>query len=50
VILAVNNSEVQTPEQFAKLVGAVPSGKTLALLVLRGDNTLYVPVKVNGAK
>ena len=50
VILAVNNSEVQTPDQFAKLVGGVQSGKTVALLVLRGDNTLYVPVKVNGNK
>ena len=50
VILAVNNSEVQSPEQFGKLVSAVPSGKTVALLVQRGDNTLYVPVKVNGAK
>lgn len=50
VILAVNNSEVQSAEQFNKLVMAVPSGKTIALLVLRGDNTLYVPVKVNGAK
>ncbi len=48
VILAVNNSEVQSPEQFNKLVVAVASGKTIALLVLRGDNTLYVPVKVNG--
>lgn len=50
VILAVNNTEVQSPEQFNKLVTAVPSGKTIALLVLRGDSTLYVPVKVNGAK
>jgi serine protease Do len=48
VILAVNNSEVRTADQFNKLVTAVPNGKTLALLVLRGDNTLYVPVKVNG--
>ncbi len=48
VILAVNNSEVQTAEQFNKLVSGVASGKTLALLVLRGDTTLYVPVKVNG--
>ncbi|OIQ86967.1 putative periplasmic serine endoprotease DegP-like precursor [mine drainage metagenome] len=48
VILAVNNNEVQSPEQFNKLVMVVPSGKTIALLVMRGDNTLYVPVKVNG--
>ena len=29
---------------------SVPSGKTVALLVLREDSTLYVPVKVNGGK
>jgi serine protease Do len=50
VILAVNNSEVQSADQFNKLVSGVQSGKTIALLVLRGDSTLYVPVKVNGAK
>jgi serine protease Do len=48
VILAVNNSEVQSLEQFNKLVAAAQSGKTIALLVQRGENTLYVPVKVNG--
>ncbi len=50
VILAVNNSEVQGIDQFNKLVTGVASGKTVALLVLRGDSTLYVPVKVNGSK
>lgn len=50
VVLAVNNSEVQSLEQFGKLIKESPSGNTVALLVLRGDNTLYVPVKVNGAK
>jgi serine protease Do len=50
VILAVNNSEVQSLEQFNKLIDGVASGKTVALLVLRGENTLYVPVKVNGGK
>jgi len=50
VVLAVNNSEVQSIDQFNKLIAAVPSGKTVALLVLREDSTLYVPVKVNGGK
>lgn len=48
VVLAVNNSEVQTMEQFNKLISSAQSGKTVALLILRGDSTLYVPVKVNG--
>jgi serine protease Do len=50
VILAVNNNEVSSIDQFDKLVDAVASGKTLALLVQRGENTLYVPVKVSGGK
>ena len=50
VILAVNNTEVQGVEQFNKLIQAAQSGKTVALLVQRGDTTLYVPVKVNGNK
>jgi serine protease Do len=48
VLLAVNNTEVQSLEQFNKLVAATQSGKTIALLIQRGDNTLYVPVRVNG--
>lgn len=48
VILAVNNTEVQSIEQFNKLIAAAQSGKMVALLVQRGDNTLYVPVKING--
>lgn len=47
VILGMNNTEVQNFDQFSKLISAVPNGKTVALLVLRGDNTLYVPVKIN---
>lgn len=48
VILAVNNSEAVSLEQFNKTIAAAQAGKTVALLVLRGDNTLYVPVKVGG--
>lgn len=46
VILGLNNTEVQNLEQFNKQVASFAAGKTLALLVLRGDSTLYVPVKI----
>ncbi|MCB5186982.1 DegQ family serine endoprotease [Methylobacillus caricis] len=46
LVLGFNNTEVQTLEQFGKQINAVPAGKTVALLVQRGDNTLYVPVKI----
>ena len=50
VILGLNNTEVQSLEQFNKQLASFAAGKTLALLVLRGDSTLYVPVKVPAAK
>ena len=48
VILAMNNTEVQNVEQFNKQLGAIASGKTVALLVQRGENTLYLPIKISG--
>jgi serine protease Do len=48
LILAVNNTEVRTVEQFRKLIGAVPVGKSAAILVRRGDSSLYVPLKISG--
>ena len=45
VILGLNNSEVQSLDQFNKQVAAIGNGKTVALLVLRGENTLYIPLK-----
>ncbi len=50
IILGLNNTEVQGLEQFDKQLATVAAGKTVALLVLRGENTLYVPVKVGAAK
>jgi serine protease Do len=47
VILGLNNSESQSVELFNKQINAVPAGKTVAVLVLRGESTLYVPIKVN---
>jgi len=48
IILAVNNAEVRTVEQFRKLIAAVPAGKSAALLVRRGGSSLYVPLKISG--
>jgi serine protease Do len=46
VILGLNNTEVQSLEQFNKQLAGFAAGKSVALLVLRGENTLYVPVKI----
>ena len=50
VVLGLNNTEVQSLDQFNKQLSAIPSGKTVAVLIQRGDNTLYVPIKVGDAK
>ncbi|MES2013027.1 MAG: DegQ family serine endoprotease [Pseudomonadota bacterium] len=50
IVLGLNNTEVQSLEQFNKQLAAFSAGKTIALLVQRGENTLYVPVKIPAAK
>jgi len=50
VVLGLNNTEVQNLDQFNKQLTAIPNGKTVAVLVQRGDSTLYVPVKVSDGK
>ena len=47
VILAVNNGKVATVEAFRKAIAAVPAGKSAAILVRRGDGSLYIPLKIS---
>ena len=46
VITAVNNTEFSTLEQFSRIVAQQKPGSSVALLVRRGSESLYVPVKV----
>jgi len=46
VVLGLNNSETQSVEQFNKQINGVAVGKTVAVLVQRAENTLYVPIKI----
>lgn len=48
VILAVNNGTVATVEAFRKAIAAVPKGKSAAILVRRGEGSLYIPLKISG--
>lgn len=50
VILGLNNTEVQSLEQFNRQLASFAAGKSVALLVLRGESTLYVPVKIPALK
>ena len=48
VILAVNNTAMRTVEEFRKIIAGVPKGKSAAILVRRGDGSLYIPLKISG--
>jgi serine protease Do len=48
VILAVNNQDVKSVEQFRQLMGGFEKGRIVALLVRRGGNSLYIPFRLDG--
>ena len=45
IILAINNSEVKTVEQFNQILSKMDTKKSLALLVKRGETTQYITLK-----
>lgn len=47
VILAINNSEVKTIEQFNQALGKLEARKNLALLVRRGETTQYITLRTD---
>lgn len=47
VILAVNNQDVKSVEQFRQLMGNFDKGRIVALLVRRGGNSLYIPLRLD---
>ena len=46
IILAVNNQDVKTLEQFGEMMGKFEKGRVVALLVRRGANALYIPFRI----
>ena len=48
IILAVNNIKIATVGAYRKAIASVPVGKSVAILVRRGDGSLYVPLKISG--
>jgi len=46
VILAVNNQDVKSLEQFGQLMGQFDKGRIVALLVRRGANAIYIPFRI----
>jgi serine protease Do len=48
VILAVNNQDVKSIDDLNRLLTAGDRPRTVALLVKRGEGSLYVPLKLGG--
>ena len=48
VILAVNNQEIKSVEEFTRLVAPGDKPRTVALLVKRGEGSIYIPLRLNG--
>lgn len=46
IILAINNQDIKSLEQFGQLLGQFEKGKIVALLVRRGANALYIPLRI----
>jgi serine protease Do len=46
LILAVNNQDVKSLEQFTQLMAQFDKGKIVAMLVRRGGNALYIPFRI----
>jgi serine protease Do len=44
VIVAVNNTQVKSPEHLKELIGK--AGKTVALLIQRDEARIYIPVTI----
>ncbi|QBQ53181.1 DegQ family serine endoprotease [Nitrosococcus wardiae] len=46
IILSINNTEVKDITQFKELVGELPAGKSVPLLLQRGQTTSFVAIKI----
>ncbi len=46
IILAVNNQDIKSLEQFGQLMGQFEKGKIVAMLVRRGANSIYIPFRI----
>jgi serine protease Do len=46
IILAINNQDIKSLEQFGQMLGQFEKGKIVALLVRRGANALYIPLRI----
>jgi len=48
IILGINNQDVVTVEQFNQLLRKIKKGRSIALLIRRGETTYFITMKING--
>jgi serine protease Do len=48
IILSVGSQEVKSVEQFNQIVGPIEKGRTVALLIRRGESQIFITMKLNG--
>ncbi len=48
VLLAINNQDIKTLEQLNQIVGGFDKSRSVALLIRRGDSSLYIPLRLSG--
>ena len=48
ILLAINNQDVKTVEQLNQIIGQFEKARSVALLIRRGDSSLYIPLRLNG--
>ncbi len=47
VVLALNNNDVESVEQFKRLMNDYQNARSVALLVRRGQGAIYVPIRLD---
>ena len=48
IILGINNQDVTTVVQFNQLLKKIKKGRSIALLIRRGETTYFITMKING--
>lgn len=48
ILLALNNQDVKSVEQLNQLIGQFDKARSVALLIRRGESSLYIPLRLDG--
>lgn len=46
VLLAINNQDVKSLEQLGQVLGQYEKSRSVALLIRRGDSSIYIPLRL----